>query len=400
MTKLIIFSKHFYPDNFKINIIAKELAKKGYDINVITSNPQYHNKNSKKYKNNFLLNKKIWNGIKIFYLPVYKKKNFSFINIFLDYLSHIISCFFYCHFLAKKKFDLIFVFGTSPIFQSIPAIYFSFLIKKPIILWIQDLWPESLKDTGYIKNRYILFVLKFFVKINYLFSDLLLVQSNNFKNKIKKDFRIKKKIITHYNLSELKFQKFKKSNNKKTTVTYAGNFGNAQDFETLLRVLKFTEIKKNFNFKLIGIGKKFDYLKNYISKNKLNKNIHLHKYIKGEKLNKILFNSDALFLTLNRGEALDNTIPGKFQTYLSFGKPIISNSVGASKNIILNSGIGLANKPGDYKKLYSNLIKLKKMSLSKKKKIYIKSKEIYMKHFEINKNITNLVSIFNEIKNK
>ena len=230
------------------------------------------------------------------------------------------------------------------------------------------MWPESLKDTGYVKNRYILFVIKFFVKINYLLSDLLLVQSNNFKNKIKNDFKINKKIITHYNLSELKFQKFKKSNNKKTIVTYAGNFGNAQDFETLLRVLKFTEIKKNFNFKLIGIGKKFDYLKNYISKNKLNKNIHLYKYIKGEKLNRILFNSDALFLTLNRGEALDNTIPGKFQTYLSFGKPIISNSFGASKNIILNSGIGLSNNPGDYRKLYSNLIKLKKMSLSKKKK--------------------------------
>ncbi len=398
MTKLIIFSKHFYPDNFKINVIAKELVKQGYDINVLTSNPHYNYKNSNRYKNNFFLNKKIWNGVKIFYLPVYKKKNFSFINIFLNYLSHFFSCLFYCHFLAKKKYDLIFVFGTSPIFQSIPAIYFSFLIKKPIILWIQDLWPESLKDTGYVKNRYILFVIKFFVKINYLLSDLLLVQSNNFKNKIKNDFKINKKIITHYNLSELKFQKFKKSNNKKTIVTYAGNFGNAQDFETLLRVLKFTEIKKNFNFKLIGIGKKFDYLKNYISKNKLNKNIHLYKYIKGEKLNRILFNSDALFLTLNRGEALDNTIPGKFQTYLSFGKPIISNSFGASKNIILNSGIGLSNNPGDYRKLYSNLIKLKKMSLSKKKKIYIKSKELYMKHFEINKNITNLVSIFNKIK--
>ena len=147
---------------------------------------------------------------------IYKfiKKNFSFINIFLNYLSHFFSCLFYCHFLAKKKYDLIFVFGTSPIFQSIPAIYFSFLIRKPIILWIQDLWPESLKDTGYVKNRYILFVIKFFVKINYLLSDLLLVQSNNFKNKIKNDFKINKKIITHYNLSELKFQKFKKSNNK------------------------------------------------------------------------------------------------------------------------------------------------------------------------------------------
>ena len=316
----------------------------------------------------------------------------------MNYLTHFISCFFYCYFLVKKKYDLIFVFGTSPIFQSIPAIYFSFLIKKPIILWIQDLWPESLKDTGYIKNKYILFILKFLVKINYLLSDLLLVQSNNFKKKIKKDFRINKKIITYYNLSELKFQKFKKCNNKKIIVTYSGNFGNAQDFETLLRVLKFAEIKKNFIFKLIGIGKKFNYLKNYISKNKLTENIHLYKYIKGKKLNKILFNSDALFLTLNRGEALDNTIPGKFQTYLSFGKPIISNSVGVSKNIILNSGIGLSNNPGDYRKLYSNLIKLKKMSLSKKKKIYKNSKDLYMKHFEIKKNITNLISIFNNTK--
>ena len=196
----------------------------------------------------------------------------------------------------------------------------------------------------------------------------------------------------------MKFQKFKNCKNKKIIVTYSGNFGNAQDFDTLLRVSKFAEIKKNFNFKLIGIGKKFDYIKNYISKNKLSENVHLYKYIKGEKLNKILFNSDALFLTLNRGEALDNTIPGKFQTYLSFGKPIISNSVGASKNIILNSGIGLSNNPGDYRKLYSNLIKLKKMSLSKKKNIYIKSKKLYMKHFEINKNITNLISILNKTK--
>ena len=76
MTKLIIFSKHFYPDNFKINVIAKELVKQGYDINVLTSNPHYNYKNSNRYKNNFFLNKKIWNGIKIFYLPVYKKKKF------------------------------------------------------------------------------------------------------------------------------------------------------------------------------------------------------------------------------------------------------------------------------------------------------------------------------------
>ena len=93
-------------------------------------------------------------------------------------------------------------------FSIIASTLFSFLISKPIILWVQDLWPESLKDTGYIKNKYILSFIKYFVKINYSLSDLILVQSDKFKKKIKKDFKITNKIITHYNPSEVKFQKF------------------------------------------------------------------------------------------------------------------------------------------------------------------------------------------------
>ena len=39
--KILIFSKHFWPDNFKINIIAKELVKKGHNVTVLTSNSNY-----------------------------------------------------------------------------------------------------------------------------------------------------------------------------------------------------------------------------------------------------------------------------------------------------------------------------------------------------------------------
>ena len=400
MTKIIIFSKHFYPDNFKINTIAKELVRRGYHVDVLTSKPSYNYKNIIRYKNNLSLHKRIWNRVNIFYLPVFRKKNYSFFNISLNYFTHLLSCFFYSHFLIKKKYELIFVFGTSPIFQSLPAVYLSFLIKKPVILWVQDLWPESLKDTGYIKNKYILSIIKLFVKINYLLTDLILVQSENFKKKIKKDFKLKKKIITYYNLSELKFQKFKRNKNKKIVITYAGNFGNAQDFQTLFKVLQFSEIKKNFYIKLIGSGKKYYSLKNYILKNKLNESIKIQKYISERKLSSILLKSDALYLTLNKGEALNSTIPGKFQTYLSFGKPIISNTIGASKDIIENSKIGFSNHPGDYKTLYNNLIKLKKMSLTKKKNIYKRSHLLYKKHFELHQNINNLENIFKKILNK
>ena len=397
--KILIFSKHFWPDNFKINIIAKELVNKGHEVTVITSNSSYHILNNKRYSNNFFLNKKIWKGIDIYYLPVFKKKKYNTINIIFDYFSHFISLFFYCHFFIKKKIDLIFVFGTSPIFQSIPAIYFSYLIRRPLVLWVQDLWPDSLVDTGYIKSKYFLSIIKFLVKINYFLSDLILVQSNNFKQKIIKDFNLKKKILTYYNLAELSFQEFAISNNKKFTIVYSGNFGEAQDFETLLKILKIKEIQKLFHFKLIGSGKKFNYIKKYILKNNLSKIVKLEKYMNEKKLYRILSKSDALFITLKRGLALDNTIPGKFQTYLSFGKPLLANCAGATKNIIIDTKIGFCNSPGDSNTLYNNLINLRKLSMHKKNKIYKRSNLLYNKHFAINKNINYLESIFKKLKN-
>ena len=268
-----------------------------------------------------------------------------------------------------------------------------------MVLWVQDLWPDSLIDTGYIKNKFFLNIIKFFVRIVYYFSTLILVQSNNFRKKIKKDFNLKKEILTYYNLSELKFQKFLNPNNKKFTIVYSGNFGEAQDFDTLLKVIKIKEIQKLFYFKFIGSGKKFDYIKKYIIQNNLSKSVKLEKYMAEKKLYRVLSKSDALFITLKRGLALDNTIPGKFQTYLAFGKPLLGNCVGATKKIIIDAKIGYLNSPGDFNTLYKNLTNLRKLSLQKKINIYKRSNLLYNKHFVINKNLNYLEKVLKKLKN-
>ena len=56
--KILIFSKHFWPDNFKINIIASELVKRGHKVTVLTSNSSYHISKKKKYKTSFFFKKK------------------------------------------------------------------------------------------------------------------------------------------------------------------------------------------------------------------------------------------------------------------------------------------------------------------------------------------------------
>ena len=51
---------------------------------------------------------------------------------------------------------------------------------------MQDLWPEVLEDTGYIKNKFILKIIDKFVSLIYLKSDTIITQSDSFKLHLKK----------------------------------------------------------------------------------------------------------------------------------------------------------------------------------------------------------------------
>ncbi len=317
MRYLSIFSKHFWPENFKINEIALKLKKK-FRVNVYTSQPGYNNQ---KYKTN-LKNKKL-NGINITYFSSFKKKNESFFSIFLNYISYVINLTVKINFFLKRESDVCFTYATSPVFQSIPAIYYSKIKKVPNVIWVQDLWPEVLEDTGYVKNKFLINLVDRLVNIIYQNSDLILAQSESFEKHLKKKYKLKNKVFTLYQPSDYSFQKYNFKKSKYFYITYAGNFGKSQDFNTILNAFKSNQINENIKLNLIGSGKKFNYLKNEINKNKLNSKIILSSFKNKNKINKILKASSAFFITLNNGKSLNKTIPGKFQTYICYGKPIL-----------------------------------------------------------------------------
>ena len=51
--------------------------------------------------------------------------------------------------LRKEKYDVIFVYANSPITKTIPAITLGKIKKIPVVLWVQDLWPQSLEASGF-----------------------------------------------------------------------------------------------------------------------------------------------------------------------------------------------------------------------------------------------------------
>jgi len=130
--RILILSQYFWPENFKINNLSEHLSKK-HDVEILTSIPNYPYgyvfQNFRKDPKKFNFYKKM----KIYRVPQITRGKGSKKRLFFNYISFIIKSFFRSFFF-KKKYDLIFVFGTSPIFVALIGIFLSKLHKSKSII--------------------------------------------------------------------------------------------------------------------------------------------------------------------------------------------------------------------------------------------------------------------------
>ena len=192
------------------------------------------------------------------YSYFYKKKS-NILHISLNYISFVVSFFFYKKRVLKnlKTVDTILNYGVSPITSAIPCLYLKKKLKCRLNIWVQDIWPESVKSTGFINNSLIYFVIKKISNVIYASADKLIVQSEGFKRILKK--RRFKNIKLFYNSYEIpnfkninKYNKVKNLLENNFCITYTGNIGAAQKFNTLFKIAMRLKNKSKIKFLLIG----------------------------------------------------------------------------------------------------------------------------------------------------
>ena len=412
--RILIVSQYFWPENFRINEISNFLIKENIEVDILTGSPNYpEGKIFKAFKDdpdkyNYL------NGAKIFRVPIITRGSGSLFNLFLNYSSFLLSSITIGYFkLRKKKYDYILTFGTSPITVAITSLFFAKIKKARTIIWVLDLWPDILKDLNIINNRSILYFLNKLSILTYKKHDIILAQSKSFLNHIIKHnkntiyFPSWPETILHTELNndleDIKLDKFKNF----FKIVFTGNIGQAQDFDRIIKLAKVLR-EENVIFLIVGKGRRFEYLKKLKLLEKLDNLIFMGNYPL-EKMTYFHNISDALILTLNKGEALNKTIPGKLSTYMSAGKPIIAIIDGEAKDIINISKSGVCldlNNEGYIKKIkaFINLDKNELKILGNNAKIY--SHEFFNKQI-ILKNLINILNTvvvphrykFNIIKN-
>tara|TARA_B100000787_G_scaffold163240_1_gene144712 strand:+ start:1936 stop:3831 length:1896 start_codon:yes stop_codon:yes gene_type:complete len=368
--RILIISQYFWPENFRINEISEFLKKENIEVDVLTGTPNYpegkifkdFKDNPDKYNN--------YNGTRIFRVPIIPRGSGSLFSLFFNYSSFLISSITIGSFkLRKNKYDYILTFGTSPITVALTSLFFSKIKNARTIIWVLDLWPDILKDLNIITNKFMLNLLSKITNYTYRSHDTILAQSESFLKQIIKHNKntiyfpswpetIKINELNN-ELEDIKLDKFKNY----FKIVFTGNIGQAQDFDRIIKLAKILK-EENVIFIIVGKGRKFE----YFEKIKLLDNIDNIIFMGNYPLEKMCYFheiADALILTLNSGDALNKTIPGKLSTYMMAGKPIIGVIDGEAKNIInvSKSGICLDLSDDKYIEKIKTFVNLDKQEL-------------------------------------
>lgn len=362
--RILIVSPHFYPENFKCNDVAFDLAQKGHQVTVLSDIPNYPIGHYFPGYGIFKKRVEKVNGVRIIRTLVIPRGKGNAIRLLLNYASFAFFASFNALYLALfKKYDAVLVHETSPITVGIPALIVRKIQQIPMFFWVLDLWPESLSAAGGIKNKHILNFFSSIAKCLYRNSEKILISSKGFRSSIQEKGDFAQKIEYFPNWAETMFtsqQHFTEIPElpKGFKVMFAGNVGEAQDFEHIVEAALLLKDHKDIHFVIVGDGRKKTWVEDYVQKNNLSETVHLLGRYPLEAMPSFFKKADAMLVSLNDNLIFNLTVPAKLQAYMAAGKPILGMINGEAQNLIKDSQCGLAANAEDSKQLAENILLL------------------------------------------
>ncbi len=357
--KILVICQYYKPEPFRISDICEEMVRRGHEVQVVTGYPNYpEGILYEGYGKNKHIDEVI-NGVKVHRCYTVPRQKGS-IKRLMNYYSYVVSS--TKHVISKecvasdgKSFDIVFCNQLSPVMMAIAAIAYKKKYKIPVVMYCLDLWPESLIAGGITRKSIVYKYFHYVSKKIYRQMDKILITSRMFSGYLEEQFGIPDEKIEYLpQYAEGIFEEIPaRKEDGKFNFMFAGNIGSIQSVET---VIKTAEILKEYPviFHIVGSGSDLERLQEI---GKKMKNVVFYGRRPIEEMPEFYAKADAMLVTLAADPILSLTLPGKVQSYMAVGKPIIGAIDGEARFVIEDAKCGFCGKSENAEELAENIKK-------------------------------------------
>ena len=386
---ILFLCQYFYPEYISSATLpfdtALSLAKEDFTVGALCGYPKEYNMEDE------VPLMEIYEGIKIRRLKYLQLKRRNFIGRIINYFSFTFMV--ALHIFELRKYKCVIVYSNPPILPFIAALGKK-LFNIKVVFVSYDIYPEMAIITNAISEDSI--ISKMMNKVNkFVFKsvDKVVALSNEMKKYLlaHRSLLVENHIEVIPNWYEDKstskieesqynelFRSIKKDGN--LVVSYFGNMGIAQDFDTIVNAIRKFKDDNKIQFIFAGHGNKMDSLKNIIKNEKL-KNVTIFDFLHGQDFEDALNISDCFLVSLADG-LTGLAVPSKTYTYMMAGKPIIA-IIGEDSDIardLKENNAGYSMEVGEVDKLVNAINELKNND-EKRKQMGQNCRNIYLKKY-------------------
>ena len=331
---ILIYHMRYHPDATGtaplVTQLAEDLARKGEHVEVVTSLPHYGRKDVhpdfRDHRGLFHVAEN--NRVKVWRTPVYVPPNPRVFHRALNYLSYTL--FSLLAGIRAQKADVVLAINP-PITTTFSAWVVALFHRAPLIVGIQDVWPDCVIRVGQLRNRLLIIFSKWLERLQYWIVQKVIVLSREMKANLQRKQVPPEKIVIIPNWADpdVVTPRSKENGFRRThglidrfVVLFSGNHGYIAALEKVVDAAKLLEHRKDVVFVFAGDGNvKADLIAQ--AKDANLDNVQFLPTQPEEDWLNMLASADLGLVTL-RGDLGELNVPSKVYTLMSAARPILA----------------------------------------------------------------------------
>ena len=359
--RILVVSEPFYPDIYAVNDLVQKLSDRGHEVTVLTGLPDYATGlTPEEYRHGQNRDQHVCGAHVRRVFTVARHKGPIWRS--LDYLSFVVNGNYAARHWDWDEFDVIYVWEVSPVTQVFPALTLGKRFKKPVYVYCMDIWPECVKAMGFKEGSLFYKIIHWISNKAYNKADHIAISSKPFREYLTRIDGVDNNKITYlpqYGPQWMLGEDYRKERNNlsKVNFLFIGNIGKATKLDVFIRAVGIAvnradesgqySYRSKMSVIIAGNGIEARYCKNLTHELGLDNVIKFVGSVPMKETGKLYREADCCVLTLDGSNRIGDTLPGKIQTYMAAGKPIIASCNGAGHDVVNESHAGIAVDAGD-----------------------------------------------------